>query len=72
MPRFDVGVGERLPFEDGSFDAILSLDVFEHVQDVSGVMAECRRVLAPGGMLLACFAQYFQPLLGRICCVLER
>lgn len=62
MPRFDVGVGERLPYEDGAFDAIISLDVFEHVQDVRQVMAECRRVLAPGGLLLACFPQYFQPL----------
>ena len=25
-------------------------------------MAECRRVLAPDGMLLTCFPQYFQPL----------
>jgi SAM-dependent methyltransferase len=61
-PRFDMGVGERLPYPDASFDAIVSLDVFEHVQDVAAVMSECRRVLAPGGLLLACFPQYFQPL----------
>lgn len=60
--RFDVGVGERLPYDDGAFDAVVSLDVFEHVQDVEQVMAECRRVLAPGGLLLTCFPQYFQPL----------
>ncbi len=61
MPRFVVGVGEQLPYSDASFDAIISLDVFEHVQDVARVMAECHRVLAPGGMLLACFPQFYQP-----------
>jgi SAM-dependent methyltransferase len=62
LARFDTGVGEKLPYEDDSFDVIISLDVFEHVQDVRQVMSECRRVLAPGGLLLACFPQYFQPL----------
>lgn len=59
---FDTGVGEALPYEDQSFDAILSLDVFEHVQSVENVLRECWRVLKPGGVLLACFPPFFQPL----------
>jgi ubiquinone/menaquinone biosynthesis C-methylase UbiE len=43
----------RLPYEDGSFEAVVSSSVFEYVPDVSLVLAECRRILPPGGWLLA-------------------
>ena len=42
-------VGERLPFSDGSFDAVLSADTLEHVDDVNLVVSEAARVLRPGG-----------------------
>ena len=42
-------VGERLPFSDGSFDAVLSADTLEHVDDVDLVVSEAARVLRPGG-----------------------
>lgn len=42
----------RLTFADGSFDHILSFDVFEHIPDYSRAFAECFRCLAPGGNLL--------------------
>jgi len=41
-----------LPVEDGSFDAVLSTQVLEHVEDPARHLAECRRVLRPGGRLL--------------------
>jgi SAM-dependent methyltransferase len=40
-----------LSFRDGSFDAIVSRDVFEHVPDIELCLAECARVLGPGGRL---------------------
>jgi len=58
---FAVGLGENLPFEDKSFDVILSYDVFEHVQDLPDVLRECHRVLKPGGRLCALFPPYYGP-----------
>jgi len=58
---FTVGLGESLPFADDSFDLIISYDVFEHVLDLPQVLAECRRVLRPGGRLYALFPPYYGP-----------
>ena len=38
-----------LPAADGEFDAVLAMDVLEHVTDPDHTLAEIRRVLAPGG-----------------------
>ncbi|MEO0944481.1 MAG: bifunctional 2-polyprenyl-6-hydroxyphenol methylase/3-demethylubiquinol 3-O-methyltransferase UbiG [Pseudomonadota bacterium] len=50
--RYDVGVGEDLPYDDASFDAVVCVDVLEHVSDLTKVTAEIARVLRPGGMFL--------------------
>jgi heptosyltransferase-2 len=42
----------RLSFHSGSFDAVLSFDVLEHVPDYLSALREIRRVLQPGGLLL--------------------
>ena len=39
-----------LPFADGSFASVLSVQSIEHVPDAQRVFAEVRRVLAPGGV----------------------
>jgi SAM-dependent methyltransferase len=46
-----LGVNQMLPFADESFDAVLSLDVLEHVDDPFRAASEIRRVLKPGGVL---------------------
>jgi ubiquinone/menaquinone biosynthesis C-methylase UbiE len=45
---------EALPFEDGSFDTVVSTMVLCTVADPERAIAEVRRVLRPGGRLLFC------------------
>ncbi len=40
-----------LPFADASFDACLSQEALLHIEDKARMLAECRRVLVPGGRL---------------------
>lgn len=40
-----------LPFEDGSFDAVIAMHMFYHLTDPSKRVAEMYRVLKPGGFL---------------------
>jgi SAM-dependent methyltransferase len=44
-----VADGERLPFEDGSFDFVYSWGVIHHSPRPERIVAEMRRVLRPGG-----------------------
>lgn len=50
--RYDVGVGEALPYADEDFDAVVCVDVLEHVSDLDRVLAEVARTLRPGGLFL--------------------
>lgn len=47
-----------LPFADGSFDAIASVGVLEHVRESGGTesasLAEIVRILRPGGVMVCC------------------
>ena len=45
--------GEPLPFGDDAFDIVWTGETLEHVADVTGLLAEARRVLRAGGTLVA-------------------
>ncbi len=51
---FVAGVGERLPFRNGAFGAVLVKESLHHLQDPGRVLDEARRVTAAGGSLLLC------------------
>jgi len=42
----------RLGFAAGSFDLVVSFEVFEHLEEPQDYLSECRRVLRPGGRLV--------------------
>jgi SAM-dependent methyltransferase len=52
LPRLVKGDAVELPFRDDSFDAIVGLDIFEHLENDDRAFAEAFRVLRPGGVLL--------------------
>ncbi|MEM9150757.1 MAG: class I SAM-dependent methyltransferase [Cyanobacteria bacterium P01_F01_bin.3] len=45
--------GEKLPFDDASFDLIVSDYVFEHIVDPGLVCRELERLIKPGGWICA-------------------
>ena len=53
-----VADAEQLPFEDGTFDCVFAGWVLYHVPNLEQAIAECARVLRPGGRLVA--STYFE------------
>lgn len=56
--------GGKVPFDDGTFDVVLSNQVFEHVADAETALTEIHRVLVPGGYFLSVFPladTWFEP-----------
>jgi SAM-dependent methyltransferase len=54
LARLVTGSTGALPFRSGTFDACLCLDVLYHraVDSEAAALAECHRVLTPGGLLV--------------------
>lgn len=50
--RLEVQPAEELAFEDGTFDVVLSFDLFEHIARVDLHVGEVHRLLQPGGYYL--------------------
>lgn len=47
--KFDLGDAMSLPYDDASFDAVVSTQVYEYVPDLHGALSEFARVMRPGG-----------------------
>ena len=58
LARFAQGVGESLPYADGEFDAVMSYQTLEHVQDPRKVLGEIIRVTRAGGCANLRFPDY--------------
>ena len=64
LPSVDIlAFGDDLPFEDATFDGIVSLSVLEHVPDPFAVAVELLRVVRPGGRIVVDWP-FLQPVHG--------
>lgn len=52
-----LGDARALPYDDATFDLVLSAHMLEHFPDPKQALTEMTRVLKPGGMLLACLTR---------------
>ncbi len=62
-PSFAVADVRRVPFADGSFDAIYSMGTVEHFDETQGAINELARVLRPGGRLILGVPNRYDPFL---------
>lgn len=49
---FTRGSVEKIPFENSSFDVVVSFETLEHIIQHDSMMAEIKRVMKPGGILI--------------------
>ncbi len=56
-----------LPLREASVDALITMQVIEHLWDLPGFLQDCRRILRPGGVIVAATPNRctFSPGLGR-------
>lgn len=70
LDRHNISTGTlldmRLPYEDNSFDLVVSDQVFEHVQDQGRVFQELLRITKPGGHGLHIIPARYMPIEGHI------
>jgi SAM-dependent methyltransferase len=52
LTRLVSGNGEQLPLASDTFDGVVALDIFEHIEDDVAAFREAARVLKPGGILV--------------------
>lgn len=48
---YQLGDAQAMPFEDATFDVAFSQEAWLHVPDKAAVIAECARLLKPGGVI---------------------
>ena len=54
----------QLPFEAGRFSLVFCASLIEHIPDPSRLLAQIRRVLAPGGFVYLSFPPFYSPVGG--------
>jgi SAM-dependent methyltransferase len=59
--RLSVADGTCLPFRDHSFEFILLVDILEHTDYPERIVSEARRLLVPGGMVIATVPWAYHP-----------
>jgi SAM-dependent methyltransferase len=52
LDRLVLGDAADIPLASGTLDAVVALDILEHVDDDAAAFAECARALRPGGHLV--------------------
>ena len=55
----------RLPFDDDTFDVVLTNSILEHVHDHRALYLEIKRILKPGGCAIHIFPSRWYLMLGR-------
>lgn len=66
IPRVQAS-GENLPFASGSFDVVTMIEVLEHTACDTAVLAECFRILRPGGLLVLFVPNKLYPMESHPC-----
>lgn len=52
-------ITKKLPFEDSSFDAVICVEVIEHLKHYESTLKEFKRILKKGGKLILTTPNYF-------------
>jgi ubiquinone/menaquinone biosynthesis C-methylase UbiE len=60
--KFYLADAQRLPFGDGSFDFVFSIDALEHIINPQKAISEMYRVAKSGGLILVRTRNYRSPL----------
>ena len=68
--KFQLADGERLPFEDNGFDAVLISFVLHHTDDPAKVINEARRVTRNGGRIIV-FEDLYEGFFAKMICNLH-
>lgn len=64
LPNFILANAVQLPFDAGSFSLVFCASLIEHVPEPSQLLAQIRRVLAPGGFAYLSFPPFYSPVGG--------